>query len=145
MMSESREGNVEDHSAGAVASESQRETDLRSLADQRRVLELEVELARLRQNGSGSSRESGHAFGGQDRCGKLRPHSKCLAGVLPQFPSEADPPVWFESVESSLEAYEVPRGFSGQIVFPLVAEKVPGRFCPHDLAQRNTKIIRKSR
>ncbi|KAH7978139.1 hypothetical protein HPB49_004605 [Dermacentor silvarum] len=127
MMSESGDGNVEDHSAGAVASEGQRETDLRSLADQRRVLELEVELARLRQNGSGCSRESGHAFGGQVRCGELRRHSKCLAGVLPKFPSEAEAPVRFESIESSLEAYEVPRGFCGQIVFPLVAEKVPFR------------------
>ncbi|KAH7979772.1 hypothetical protein HPB49_010954 [Dermacentor silvarum] len=116
---------VEDHSAGAVASEGQRETDLRSLADQCRVLELEVELARLRQNGSGSSRESGHAFSVQNRCGELRRYSKCLAGVLPKFPSEAEAPVWFESVESALKAYEVPGGFWGQIVFPLVAEKVP--------------------
>ncbi|KAH7974996.1 hypothetical protein HPB49_022577 [Dermacentor silvarum] len=63
--SESGNGNVEDHSAGAVTSESQREMDLRSLADQRRVLELEVELARLKQTGSGCSRESGHAFAGR--------------------------------------------------------------------------------
>ncbi|KAH7959405.1 hypothetical protein HPB49_010909 [Dermacentor silvarum] len=111
MMSQSGDWNVEDNSAGAVTSESQRETHLRSLVDQRRVLEYKVELARLRQNVSGSSRESGHACGVQDSCGELRRYSKCLAGVFPKFPSEAEAPVWFESVESALKVYEVPRGF----------------------------------
>ncbi|KAH7968016.1 hypothetical protein HPB52_005142 [Rhipicephalus sanguineus] len=81
-------------------------------------------MEKLSQVIGGSARDSEPAFGRRDRCGEPRRYSGVLTGVLPQFPTEPEAPVWFETVERVLEAYEVPREFWGELVFPLVAGKV---------------------
>lgn len=107
---------------------SQSEMDL--LKMKIRLRELELEIAR-EQRGSG---QSSRVEGGQESRSELRHLSKLIASVLPKFPTEAEVPVWFEAAESALEAYEVPKEWWGQIIFPLVAEIIPflsTRLSPH--------------
>ncbi|KAH7982422.1 hypothetical protein HPB52_004693 [Rhipicephalus sanguineus] len=86
-----------------------------------RLRELELEIAR-EQRGSGPTPRGN---GGQENHGEMRHFSKLISSVLPKFPMEAEVPVWFEAAESALEGYEVPKAWWGQIIFPLVAEKIP--------------------
>ncbi|KAH6945715.1 hypothetical protein HPB50_009698 [Hyalomma asiaticum] len=110
---------------------SQSEMDL--LKMKIRLRELELEIAR-EQRGSG---QSSRVEGGQESRSELRYFSKLIASVLPKFPTEAEVPAWFEAAESALDAYEVPKEWWGQIIFPLVAEKIP--FLSTRLAPRHLR------
>ncbi|KAH7983493.1 hypothetical protein HPB52_012345 [Rhipicephalus sanguineus] len=89
-----------------VAPEGQGNERFGDLTPERRLEELRAEVEKLSQVIGGGARDSELASVRQDRCGELRRYSKVLTGVLPKFPTEAEAPVWFESVESALEAYE---------------------------------------
>lgn len=102
----------------------QMEYHLKMAEERRRALEIELELARL----PAEATMRGQALGGNDltseRSSEWRRYSKLLSGAFPKFPSDAEVPMWFESVEGTLEAYDVPRQFWGQVVFPMIAERM---------------------
>ncbi|KAH7948463.1 hypothetical protein HPB52_022953 [Rhipicephalus sanguineus] len=62
---------------------------------------------------------------GQENLSELRHFSKLIGSVLRKFPTEAEVPAWFQAAESALEGYDVRKAWWGQIIFPLVAEKIP--------------------
>ncbi|KAH7950059.1 hypothetical protein HPB49_019091 [Dermacentor silvarum] len=102
----------------------QMEYHLKMAEERRRALEIELELARL----PAEATMRGQALGGNDltseRSSEWRRYSKLLSGAFPKFPSDAEVTYWFESVEGTLEAYDVPRQFWGQVVFPMIAERM---------------------
>ncbi|XP_077564364.1 uncharacterized protein LOC144179802 [Haemaphysalis longicornis] len=105
-----------------VLSERQMEYNLKMARERRKTLKLELALA----NSASRSREPSPAGSASQRGRNngLRYHAKMLAGAFQKFPTDAEKPIWFESVESTLLAYEVPKEFWGQIVFPIIAERV---------------------
>ncbi|KAH9360648.1 hypothetical protein HPB48_000433 [Haemaphysalis longicornis] len=105
-----------------VLSERQMEYNLKMARERRKTLKLELALA----NSASRSREPSPAGSASPSCRNngLRYHAKMLAGAFPKFPMDAEVPTWFESVESTLLAHEVPKEFWGQIVFPIIAERV---------------------
>lgn len=117
-------GSVVGSSNGNVLSERQMEYHLKLAQERRQALELEVELARLHSTASSSSQERVGRAGEHSATSEWRKYAKILIGAFPKFPADAEVPVWFESVEHTLEAYEVPRSCWGQIIFPLLAERV---------------------
>ncbi|KAH7956471.1 hypothetical protein HPB52_010005 [Rhipicephalus sanguineus] len=110
---------VGNEAAGLEEPESHSEVEV--LKMKIRLRELELEIAR-EQRGSGPTPRGN---GWQENHGEMRHFSKLISSVLPKFPTEAEVPVWFEAAESALEGYEVPKAWWGQIIFPLVAEKIP--------------------
>ncbi|KAH6947153.1 hypothetical protein HPB50_017226 [Hyalomma asiaticum] len=117
-------GSVVWSSNGNVLSERQMEYHLKLAQERRQALELEVELARLHSTASSSSQERVGRAGEHSATSEWRKYAKILIGAFPKFPADAEVPVWFEAVEHTLEAYEVPRSCWGQIIFPLLAERV---------------------
>lgn len=77
------------------ARESQKDEQFGNLTPERRLQELRLEMERLSQMMGGSSRWSGPEFGRRDPCSELRRYSKVLTWLLPEFPAEAEAPVWF--------------------------------------------------
>ncbi|XP_042147303.1 uncharacterized protein LOC121836468 [Ixodes scapularis] len=116
-----RDGGNVPHSS---LSEKEMEYNLKLAEERRRALELELELARVRRDTATQRRdEASEAEPSSGQMG-LRYYSKLLAGAFPKFPTDGEVPIWFESVESSLRAYDVPKALGGQIVLPMIAERV---------------------
>ncbi|KAH9373064.1 hypothetical protein HPB48_019044 [Haemaphysalis longicornis] len=103
---------------------SKMQLELRLVSQRLKALELELEVTKAKGNSGTGAGESSGTPPSQDAHAELRHFSKLLAGALPKFPTEAEVPVWFESVENTLEAYVVPRELWGQIFFPLIVERV---------------------
>ncbi|KAH7968880.1 hypothetical protein HPB52_012110 [Rhipicephalus sanguineus] len=104
-----------------------------------KLRELELEIVREQRG----SRPSSRVDRGQENHSELRHFSKLISSVPPKFPMEAEVPVWFEAAESALEGYEVPKAWWGQIIFPLVAEKISflsTRLAPPQ--QRNYEVLK---
>lgn len=100
------------------------ESQIISAQERRQLREAELELARLHSSTpSGSEDTTGRAVDHGINM-EWRKYAKVLVGTFPKFAADAEVPIWLESVEHTLEAYEVPRACWGQIVFPLVAERV---------------------
>ncbi|CAN7951149.1 unnamed protein product, partial [Ixodes pacificus] len=111
-------------STTTLVSERQSEFNFEEARQRIKILELEMELERVRSANrraeGGRPAETGER-GEQD---DLRHFSKALSGVIQKFPSEAEVPVWFEAVETIFVTYRVPRAIWGQLIFPHVVEKV---------------------
>lgn len=54
----------------------------------------------------------------------LRNFSKMLGGAIPKFPSDAEVPVWFDTVECLFQRYGVPQEIQAHLVYPLVASRM---------------------
>ncbi|KAH9377810.1 hypothetical protein HPB48_020412 [Haemaphysalis longicornis] len=100
------------------------EVELRLVSQRCKALELDLEVIKAKANSATGAGESSGTPPSRDAHAALRHFSKLLAGALPKLATEVEVPVWFESVENTLEAYGVARELRGQIVFPLIAEKV---------------------
>lgn len=115
---------VSDAQISKMALEIKKE-EARAAEEHRRALEVQLELAKFQASNKGVSLEqNATALERSDSRAEFCRYSKWLSGVLPKFPAEAEVPVWFESIEHTLEAYAVPKEQWGQIVFPLIVDKV---------------------
>ncbi|KAG0422465.1 hypothetical protein HPB47_001714 [Ixodes persulcatus] len=101
-------------STTTLVSEHQSEFNFEEGRQRIKILELEMELERVRSANrraeGGRPADTGER-GEQD---DLRHFSKALSGVIQKFPSEAEVTVWFEAVETIFVTYRVPRTIWGQ-------------------------------
>ncbi|KAH9378422.1 hypothetical protein HPB48_018100 [Haemaphysalis longicornis] len=72
--------------------------ELRLVSQRCQTLDLELEVTKAKGNSGTGAGESSGTPPSQDAQAELRHFSKLLAGALPQFPTEAEVPVWFEFV-----------------------------------------------
>ncbi|XP_040063054.1 uncharacterized protein LOC120837615 [Ixodes scapularis] len=88
-----------------------------------KMLEREIRLAELRAD----ERRSREQAGGRDQEGKngdaLKHYSRMLQGAIPKFPTDAEVPVWFDTVECLFARFEVPAAVQAHLVYPLVAAR----------------------
>ncbi|EEC06876.1 hypothetical protein IscW_ISCW004909 [Ixodes scapularis] len=110
-------------STTTLVSERQSEYNFEEARQRIKILELEMELERVRSANrcAVGGRPAERANVGAD---DLRHFSKALSGVIQKFPSEAEVPARFEAVETIFVTYRVPRAIWGQLIFPHVVEKV---------------------
>ncbi|XP_077564317.1 uncharacterized protein LOC144179751 [Haemaphysalis longicornis] len=89
-----------------------------------KTVEAQVLLAQTKSDAASRVRDDVSEAESQSSPMSLRHYAKLLAGTFPKFPTDSEVPIWFESAESALEAYEVPKELWGQIVFPMISERV---------------------
>lgn len=125
--------NGDDQNNGAAASfteavtplsDKQMDFQLKMAEMKLKTIEAEVLLAQTKSDAASRVRDDASEAESQSSPMGLRHYAKLLAGTFPKFPTDGEVPIWFESAESALEAYEVPRELWGQIVFPMIAERV---------------------
>ncbi|KAH9374540.1 hypothetical protein HPB48_012950 [Haemaphysalis longicornis] len=108
--------------------------ELRREREKTRQLELQVELARMNA-GAPDGAVAGDASARKENA--LRSFSKMLCGAIPKFPSDAEVPVWFDTVECLFQRYGVPQEIQAHLVYPLVARR--GGAAGRGPAQVNTE------
>lgn len=87
-------------------------------------IEAQVVLAQTQRETAARTRDDASEAESRRSSMSLRHYAKLLAGTFQKFPTDGEVPIWFESAESALEAYEVPKELWGQIVFPMIGERV---------------------
>lgn len=95
--------------------------ELKREREKTRQLKYQVELARMNAGKPGEP-VAGDASARKENA--LRNFSKMLGGAIPKFPSDAEVPVWFDTVECLFQRYGVPQEIQAHLVYPLVASRM---------------------